>query len=235
LEDADNEDVLPQSTAEDEDLLAPNMAEMPATQQAAGADLPTSLQLRDLAIVNVHAPRIPNDGSLLLPWRAKEPMEVPTYPAVPAEVLPDVTEGGAATMCTIDVKRMEINKAAFYMHACTDDITATTSTIVAPNITPVTAGPETSNRGEQLDVSTARAAAWPAADMSRPNNRHATIYESSERQVELVLRGNTYALQGVSTVRSIFAATATLARMPTSTFRLTSGGRELGCGPPHCV
>jgi len=55
------------------------------------------------------------------------------------------------------------------------------------------------------------------------------IYEarSSERQVELVLTGKTHALQGVSTVRSIFAATATLARMPTSTFRPTSGRREL--------
>jgi len=110
-----------------------------------------------------------------------------------------------------------------------DNITTTTSTIVILNLTPVTAEPVSINRGEQLDLSTARAAAWPAADMSRPNDRHATIYEARNprRQVELVLGGKTHALQGVSTVRSIFAATATLARIPTSTFRLTSGGREL--------
>ena len=175
LEDADNEDILLQRTAEDDDLFAPNMAETPATQQAAGADLLTSLKLRDLAIVSAHAPRMPNDGSLLLPWRAKAPVEVPTYPAVPAEVLPDVTEGGAATKPTVDMKRAEINKAAFYMHECTDDITATTSIKVAPNITPVIAGPETSNRGEQLDVSTARAAVWPAAGSTRPGARNGRL------------------------------------------------------------
>jgi len=104
-----------------------------------------------------------------------------------------------------------------------------TSTMVAPNLPPATTASETIDRGEQLDLSTARAAAWPAADMSRPNDRHATIYgaKSSGRRVELALGGKTHALQGASIVRSLFAATATLEIMQITTFQLMSGGKEL--------
>jgi len=104
-----------------------------------------------------------------------------------------------------------------------------TPMMVTPNLIPAASVSEIIDRGEQLDLSTARPAAWPAADMSRPNDRHATIYEakSSGRQVELILSSKPHVLQGGSTVGSVFAAMASLAQMPIRTFRLTTGGREL--------